>query len=263
MCAIILPIGQSQAGGFSTTHVPARNSPALIETCLSANPSTRPGLAALIKVRPSVSVVMESQPHIPIYTSMTRLFADLGLIANDTYVIHRHQLDSFDLAKLARGGSNCPMSLSVGSAGSRPLSSVRPAASSMVTCFTPHPISGLEENSDARTSSLIGEHIDYALFGVFPSAIDRDILLACAQSDSSEGSYGAITAHNLDQRYPPRSFSPVRNALTGSGLSESEADTREPGEWHLGINHEVLHWESYVKAGYYVGTEFQWRTQNV
>jgi hypothetical protein len=63
-----------------------------------------------------------------------------------------------------------------------------------------------------------------------------------------------VTALNLDQRYPPLSFSPIRNALVGSGLSENEADIADVGDWHLDIDHKVLHWESYIKAGYYVGT---------
>ena len=63
-----------------------------------------------------------------------------------------------------------------------------------------------------------------------------------------------MTVQNLDQRYSPQSFSPTHNALGGSGLSENEANIRDVGEWHLGIDNTVLHWESYVKAGYYVGT---------
>jgi Galactokinase galactose-binding signature len=195
---------------------------------------------------------METQLLIPIYTSMTQLLEDLGSIADHTYVIHCHQLLLFDRAELAQGGTNCQTSSSVGSEGSRPISSVHPAASSMVTLFSASLSYLALRKTDAWTFSLIGEHIDYALFGVFPSAIERDILLACAPRDSSGHPYGAVTAQNLDQRYPSLSFSPIRSAMVGSGLSENEADITDISEWHLGIDHKVLHWESYVKAGYYV-----------
>jgi hypothetical protein len=44
----------------------------------------------------------------------------------------------------------------------------------------------------------------------------------------------------------------------GGGLSENDADIKE---WHISIDHKVLRWESYVKAGYYVGTPLAY--QNV
>jgi hypothetical protein len=47
---------------------------------------------------------------------------------------------------------------------------------------------------------------------------------------------------------------PFSKALVGTNLSENKADIKEVCEWHLGIDKKVLHWESYVKAGYYVRT---------
>jgi hypothetical protein len=34
---------------------------------------------------------------------------------------------------------------------------------------------------------------------------------------------------------------------------ENEAGIGDAGEWHLDIDKKELRWESYVKAGYYVG----------
>ncbi|EJU04910.1 Galactokinase [Dacryopinax primogenitus] len=82
--------------------------------------------------------------------------------------------------------------------------------------------------------NLIGEHIDYALFGVLPTAIERDILMALSPS-SAPG--GQIIAENLDERYSRQEFAAQR--------------VGEEGKWDLGIDTRELRWESYVKAGYY------------
>ncbi|KZP00589.1 Galactokinase [Calocera viscosa TUFC12733] len=80
--------------------------------------------------------------------------------------------------------------------------------------------------------NLIGEHIDYALFGVLPTAVEPDILIALSLSPSPGGH---ITAENQDERYERQSF----------------AATRSGGKWEVGIDTSELRWESYVKAGYY------------
>lgn len=117
-----------------------------------------------------------------------------------------------------------------------------------ITPASVHPL------SNTRFLSLIGEHIDYALFGVFPAAIERDILLACAPCDSHGHQQGAVRVQNLDHRFPPQSFSPLSTPSVGSEVVENEAGVRDAGEWHLDIDKTELHWESYVKAGYYVST---------
>ncbi|KZS92424.1 Galactokinase [Sistotremastrum niveocremeum HHB9708] len=90
--------------------------------------------------------------------------------------------------------------------------------------------------------NLIGEHIDYALFGVLPAAIERDILIAVAPSGTSDSadatkSSGPIQAQNLDERFQPHEFTAERHD--------------ETSEWHLPIDKTKLAWGSYVKAGYF------------
>ncbi|KXN86753.1 Galactokinase [Leucoagaricus sp. SymC.cos] len=95
--------------------------------------------------------------------------------------------------------------------------------------------------------NLIGEHIDYALFGVLPAAIERDILIACAPRKTAPNSTelhdqpGSVVAENLNPKYTRQIFAPTTAQTTATG-----------GEgWHLDINTKELRWESYVKAGYY------------
>ncbi|KAG9084320.1 galactokinase [Ceratobasidium sp. UAMH 11750] len=109
--------------------------------------------------------------------------------------------------------------------------------------------------------NLIGEHIDYALFGVFPAAVERDILIACGpREDSTTNS--TIHAQNLDGRYKDEAFKaerrPVRlggghgrHAMGQTVEAALEERRAQPIEWHLGIDTSSLRWESYVKAGYY------------
>ncbi|KAG8864935.1 galactokinase [Tulasnella sp. 330] len=94
--------------------------------------------------------------------------------------------------------------------------------------FHPHLGSSLQE-------SLIGEHIDYCLFGCLPTAVERDILIACAPTEGGKG--GAVNVQNMDPQYAPASFEAVRQG--------------ESGEWSLPIDTTKLRWESYIKAGYH------------
>ncbi|KAG9005829.1 galactokinase [Tulasnella sp. JGI-2019a] len=83
--------------------------------------------------------------------------------------------------------------------------------------------------------NLIGEHIDYCLFGCLPTAVERDILIACAPTEEGKGN--AVNVQNMDSKYASASFEAVRQG--------------DKGEWSLPIDTTKLRWESYIKAGYH------------
>lgn len=107
----------------------------------------------------------------------------------------------------------------------------------------PRPITRtVPDTQDFDPRSLIGEHIDYALFGVFPAAVERDILIALAPRplDDNQG----VVVANFEPKYAEQSFTPSRVATCDNA--------RDQDAWLIDINTEELRWDSYVKAGYYV-----------
>ncbi|CAK5268211.1 unnamed protein product [Mycena citricolor] len=145
---------------------------------------------------------MSAQESIPVFTNLTDLYAGLGTALN-----HAERWDNLAAEFETRFGK-------------KPTYIVR---------------------APGRVN-LIGEHIDYALFGVLPAAIERDILIACAPRDvpdtPSEPHHdpGSVIAENLYAKYTRQIFAP-------------QADVHVEG-WHLEIPAQ-LRWENYVKAGYY------------
>jgi len=95
---------------------------------------------------------------------------------------------------------------------------------------------------DSDAHSLIGEHIDYALFGVFPAAVERDILIALAPRPKNDRP-GVFVA-NIEPKYTEQTFTPSRVI--------SSVDAPDQDAWLMDINTKELRWDSYVKAGYYV-----------
>ncbi|RUP32842.1 107-domain-containing protein [Jimgerdemannia flammicorona] len=78
--------------------------------------------------------------------------------------------------------------------------------------------------------NLIGEHIDYAGFGVLPMAVDRDVIMAVAtHHDNSK-----IRIANVSDKYPKREF---------DFEGKDEVVT---------IDSTVLEWSNYFKCGYKV-----------
>lgn len=93
--------------------------------------------------------------------------------------------------------------------------------------------------------NLIGEHIDYSLFGVLPAAVEPDILIACGTHGEESRT---VVVDNVHPKYDRKIFEPATTSVSKPTISGDAAHTEE---WHLDINKKELRWESYVKAGYY------------
>ncbi|KAF9429783.1 galactokinase [Entomortierella beljakovae] len=77
--------------------------------------------------------------------------------------------------------------------------------------------------------NLIGEHIDYAGFGVLPMAIEDDCLIAVAIDESNS----TVKLSNLNPKYPPLAFTP-----------------KSSKDGYVEINPEAHIWSNYFSAGY-------------
>ncbi|KDQ29635.1 hypothetical protein PLEOSDRAFT_1076334 [Pleurotus ostreatus PC15] len=168
---------------------------------------------------------MAAEQSIPIYTNLNELYQNLGTTLN-----HAERWDHLAKEFVQRFGR-------------KPAYIARAPGRVNHQGIVLHPL-----------HSLIGEHIDYALFGAFPAAVERDILIACAPRSatiSDEEPYqtsGSVIIENLHSKYPRQVFAPSRRPTQGSGQG---SDAVHAEGWHLEINPKELRWESYVKAGYY------------
>lgn len=86
-------------------------------------------------------------------------------------------------------------------------------------------------------TSLIGEHIDYSAFPVLPTAVEADILIACApRSTPSAANYDGkdemVTIENMDERYEMAGFTPVKIG----------------DKWELGVDRLKGGWANFVKV---------------
>lgn len=63
-------------------------------------------------------------------------------------------------------------------------------------------------------------------------------------------------AENLHSKYTRQVFIPAKKpgVTDASGGKDIPEDAVHVEQWHLDIDTNQLRWESYVKAGYYVGT---------
>ncbi|KAJ2897261.1 hypothetical protein MKZ38_004815 [Zalerion maritima] len=82
--------------------------------------------------------------------------------------------------------------------------------------------------------NIIGEHIDYSLYGVLPMAIAADALLAVSAipTSSSSGEAAFELANLKAERFPQRSFV-----------------LAEANDWDVEIDASVLEWTNYFKSG--------------
>lgn len=93
--------------------------------------------------------------------------------------------------------------------------------------------------------NLIGEHIDYSLYGVLPMAIAADALLAVSvipyNGDKDKDRVVFEIANVEADKFPSRTFSVMQKCLEGR-----EGEERE---WHVEIDPMLHEWTNYFKSG--------------
>ncbi|KAI0729537.1 hypothetical protein BC629DRAFT_1447148 [Irpex lacteus] len=91
--------------------------------------------------------------------------------------------------------------------------------------------------------------------GVFPMAVEQDVLIACGTRIAGGGKevrYGVVKARNLAPKYGPQEFVPtlIFNLCLVSTVIDDPSASHDV-QWHIDIDTSQLRWENYVKAGYY------------